>query len=90
MRGALSGIGGWRQDKQTPRGRAISIRREKQRPLPCADVADPVAVFGGFSLNFLLFCLTGAAIFDNRHGLLKKFDSARAAKPLSPPLKPHE
>ena len=32
--------------------------------------------FAAFSADCFLFCLTGASIFDNRHGLLKKFDSA--------------
>jgi hypothetical protein len=37
----------------------------------------------GFAIHFFLFCLTGVIFFDNRHGLLKKFESARAAKTLS-------
>ena len=32
---------------------------------------------------FFLLCLTVAAIFDNRHGLFKKFDCGRAAETLS-------
>jgi len=33
--------------------------------------------------DFFLFYLTGVRIFDNRHGLLKKLDSARTAETLS-------
>jgi hypothetical protein len=36
-----------------------------------------------FTCDFFLFYLTGATIFDNRHGLLKQRDSVRTAKPLS-------
>jgi len=37
----------------------------------------------GLAIHFFLFCLTGVIFFDNRHGLLKKFESARTAKTLS-------
>ena len=36
-----------------------------------------------FTSGFFLFYLTTGVIFDNRHGLLKKFESAQAAKTLS-------
>jgi len=65
-----------------------SISNNNEGRLACAPVraAHSAKDFSGFFFDFFLFCLTGAAIFDNRHALLKKFDSARAAKPLSQPL----
>jgi len=41
------------------------------------------ARFARVTLDFVLLYLTLVAIFDNRHGLLKKFDSGRAAETLS-------
>ena len=41
------------------------------------------ARFARVTFVFVLLCLTLVTIFDNRHGLLKKFDSGRAAETLS-------
>jgi hypothetical protein len=90
MRGELNGIEGRRKDKQIRRRSLISNSTEASLVFRGAHGADAAAAESLLSWNCFLFCLTGAAIFDNRHGLLKKFDSARAAKPLSQPLKPHE
>jgi len=38
------------------------------------------AIFSASRMNSLLLCLTRVGIFDNRHGLLKTFESARAAQ----------
>jgi hypothetical protein len=83
MRGAFSEIKTQRQDNQMrpltrisdnlPEG---STRRDQLFAVP---------PWGSARLRFdsFLFCLTRGVIFDNRHGLLKKFDSARAATTLS-------
>ena len=89
-RGELNGTEGCRKDKQIRRRTLISNSTEAPLVFRGARGGDAAAAVSLLSWNCFLFCLTGAAIFDNRHGLLKKFDSARAAKPLSQPLKPHE
>ena len=38
------------------------------------------AFFSASRMDSLLLCLTRVVIFDNRHGLLKTFESARAAQ----------
>ena len=86
MRGALSGINGRGKDKQMRPHCSISGNTESELASAGADATDPAGALCGSSFYFVLLYLTGAVIFDNRHGLLKKLDSARAAKPLSQPL----
>lgn len=40
--------------------------------------------FRRVAADFILLCLTLVAIFDNRHGLLKKFDAGERQKPCQP------
>lgn len=90
MRGAVIVEVDRSKDQQMRPSFLIRNSTKKSAALDRARGAQPVAVRGPLFRKFFLFCLTGAAIFDNRHGLLEKTDSARAAKPLSSPLKPHK
>ena len=83
MRGAFSEIKTRRQVRQMRRLARISDVGSEDSAQRCRFVAQQPGASSGLSFDSFLFCLTLAAIFDNRHELLKKFDSARAAKPLS-------
>jgi hypothetical protein len=80
MRGALSKIEGRRHDFQMRRPDRMSRRTPQSRR---ADFRGGPRGSAGFASDFFLFYLTAAAIFDNRHGLLKKCDRARTARTLS-------
>jgi hypothetical protein len=80
MRGAISELKSRRQNLR--RGRRHRISRRIQRP-GCARFPGQPRGLAGFSPDFFLFYLTPGPIFDNRHGLLKKFKSARSAETLS-------
>jgi len=86
MRGAFSEIKTQRQDNQMRRITRISDNLPEASTHRYQFFAVPP--WGSARLRFdsFLFCLTRGVIFDNRHGLLKKFDSARTAKPLSQPV----
>lgn len=90
MRGAVIGKVDWNKDPQMRRRCLIRNYIKKPAASDRARGAHPVAVRGPLLPKSFLFCLTGAAIFDNRHGLLEKTDNARAAKPLSSPPKPNK
>jgi hypothetical protein len=53
------------------------------RPLPSSPARRNIRSSADFARDFFLFYLTGKTIFDNRHGLLKKFDSGRRTETLS-------
>ena len=86
MRGAFSEMSGFRQDTQMRQVASISNSTEDELTPARVDAVARAGFPYPHSFNFFLFCLTGVAIFDNRHGLLKKLDSVRTAKPLSEPL----
>ena len=83
MRGAFSGSKRWSPDKQLRFGLWRSGRAAALPLFGGRCVAEKAGAFPGWSCDFFLFYLTPASIFDNRHGLLKKFDSWRAAETLS-------
>jgi hypothetical protein len=83
MRGAFSEIETRTQAQPICRSPKISRGASGVGARARAFEADSKSASAGFICDFLLLYLTGRAIFDNRLGLLKKFDSARAAETLS-------
>jgi hypothetical protein len=81
MRGACSEIMTRTQVRQIPCGRKKSMARtgfpQGLRIVRFIRVSTPM------NCESFLFYLTGRTIFDNRHGLRKKFDGGRVAKTLS-------
>jgi hypothetical protein len=57
--------------------------RDESKPSVPPTADSSISASCVFCCDFFLFYLTGKTIFDNRHGLLKKFDCGRAAKTLS-------
>jgi len=82
MRGAFSKIKVLKKDRQMRPGGTISDGWTTASTRRCWAVAAR-AEFARLNFDFYLFCLTRAVILDNQHGLLKKFDTVRAAKTLS-------
>ena len=83
MRGAFSEIKVLKQAGQMRRSGTISKSWPAALTLRPRLVAARAETAARLNFDFYLFCLTRALIFDNQHGLLKKFDSAQAAKTLS-------
>ncbi len=83
MRGAFSRFKGWRQAKQMRRVFHISGDGAGASAAVARLIADPAGIFRQLTGDFSLLCLTRDVIFDNRHGLLEKSDSALRPKPLS-------
>jgi hypothetical protein len=83
MRGLVSGIEEWRQEKRMRLGVWISCHASGTPAPKRGCGAGPARSSSGLACESFLFYLTRAFIFDNRHGLLKKFDSVPAAETLS-------
>src|SRR5262249_14530634 len=83
MRSGLNETQTWKRLARVRQRRAagrlglLRLKRVKSAP------ASKARARRGFTCDFFLFYLTGPMIFVNRHGLLKKFDSAQAAETLS-------
>jgi len=70
--------------QHSPRNSRRTLRSRKPRALRDQGKGTQfTARFARVTFVFVLLCLTLVTIFDNRHGLLKKFDSGRAAETLS-------
>jgi hypothetical protein len=89
MNGAFGEVKFWSRDKRVRRSWKSDYLKGKVCSRVSAIGAESMGVLPRFLCDFFLFYLTGAMIFGNRPGLLKKFDSARAAETLSA-VKPHE
>lgn len=83
MRGAVGEKNRWKKADPMRYGPLISHHFYGSTPRRRRRAAVSAGSLPHFTFDFFLFCLTHAAISDNRHGLLKKFDSARAASTLS-------
>lgn len=83
MRGALSEIQVRKPKHQMRRSRGISLWGARRRVRRMTGSDRSISASDGSARDFFLFYLTGVRIFDNRHGLLKKLDSARTAETLS-------
>jgi len=81
MRGTLSKIEGQRPDLRMRRPDRISRHSLQPR---CAGIRGGSHDPAGFDCDSFLFYLTPAAIFDNRHGLLKSSTMRRRPEPCQP------
>lgn len=83
MRGAVSEVEARRRDFQIGRGRVIRYTTAASKRSVPSRVRRSRRARPGFTCESFLLYLTGRAISDNRHGLLRQLVSARAAETLS-------
>jgi hypothetical protein len=84
MRGASHNSDLWKQGRARNPRRKFGLLEQRGSAVIRASETRVAAHFGYVASDFIVLYLTLVAIFDNRHGLLKKFDVGARRKPCQP------
>jgi len=74
----------WKQARAGARPKSFGSLKRTRLSIVQAAETRLASHFRRAASDFILLCLTLVAIFDNRHGLLKKFDAGERQKPCQP------